>query len=258
MLNSFVKANRRLSFALTPRHVLAGNVFAQYERLAPLLMSYPDVKTVVDVGAGKSWHFPDWMKEAYGLHLIGLDIDGDEMVPNCVLDERIACDVTRSIPVPPGSVDLVTAYSGVEHFSDNQAFLRNAFIALRPGGALIAQFPNSLAPFALLNRIMPEKLKGRLLQAAMPGSTGVLGFKVYYDKVRPSQFKRIAKLEGFVIEQYYPGYYSSGYFAAFTPVYIVSYIYDMIRYGLGISEISSYSLFVLRKPGPHKRVVFQA
>lgn len=258
MLKEFVKANRRLSFALTPRHVLAGNVFAQYERLAPLLMSYPDVHRVVDVGAGKRWHFPAWVKDAYGLHLIGLDIDADEMTPNEVLDERIACDVTQSIPVPPGSVDLVTAYSGVEHFSDNQAFLRHAYAALRPGGALIAQFPNSLAPFALMNKALPEKFKAKLLQVAMPSSHDELGFKVHYDKTRPSQFKRIAKAEGFEIEQYYPGYYSSGYFAAFTPVYMLSYLYDMIRYSLGIGEISSYSLFVLRKPGPHHRIEFQA
>ncbi len=256
MLRKFVTANRKLSFALTPKHVLQGNVFAQYERLCPLLMSFPDVKTVIDVGAGKSWHFPQWCKEAYGVRLVGLDIDGAEMVGNASLDEAIECDVTQSIPVEPNSADLVTAYSGVEHFSDNHAFLKHAYQALRPGGALIAQFPNDLAPFAIINRLLPEKLKMRLLHALVPGSEGVLGFKIHYDRIRPSRFKTIAKDVGFEVEYYYPGYYSSGYFAAFTPIYMLSYLYDMLRYALGISEISSYSLFILRKPGPHVSLDF--
>ncbi|HVF16865.1 MAG TPA: hypothetical protein VNA21_08125, partial [Steroidobacteraceae bacterium] len=89
MLKKFFAANRRMSQAMTPRHVHEANVFGAYRKLATLLMSRPDVRTVVDVGAGKSWHFPRYYKEWFKIHLIGLDIDAAEMIPNDVLDEKI-------------------------------------------------------------------------------------------------------------------------------------------------------------------------
>ena len=251
MLKAFIEWNRRLSYRVTPRHVMTGNVFAQYGRVAPLLMSAPDVRTVADVGAGKRWHFPSWMKSAYGIKLIGLDIDDEEMAPNEDLDVKLECDVTRAIPLAEGSVDLITAYSGLEHFSDNAAFLRHAFTALRPGGALVAQFPSSIAPFALLNRSLPPRLRAWLLREMMPGNDGVLGFKAHYDRTRPSRFRRMARETGFEIEHHYPGYYSSAYFTALFPVYLLSYLFDMTRYMLGVRELASYNLVVLRKPGPH-------
>src|SRR5262249_55036298 len=150
-LGSFLDVNRRISKALTPKHVHEANVFGGYRKLGAMLLSHPDVRRVVDVGSGKSWHFPKHYKEWYGIHLIGVDIDAAEMLANELLDEKLECDVVESIPVEPGSVDLIMINSGVEHFHDNERFLRNAYQALRPGGFLLAQFPNRYAPFAIAN-----------------------------------------------------------------------------------------------------------
>lgn len=38
-------------------------------------------------------------------------------------------------------------HSGVEHFRDTELAFRNLLRALRPGGFILAQFPNRYAPF---------------------------------------------------------------------------------------------------------------
>ena len=51
------------------------------------------------------------------------------MKDNLLPDEKIECDVVEQIPAPLGSVDLVMISSGIEHFSNNETFLKNAFAA---------------------------------------------------------------------------------------------------------------------------------
>jgi SAM-dependent methyltransferase len=254
MLKEFFAANRRVSKALTPRHVHEANVFGAYRKLATLLMSRPDISTVLDVGAGKSWHFPHYYKEWFHIHLIGLDIDVEEMAPNDALDEKIECDVVNEIPLAPESVDLVTVFSGVEHFSDNEKFLHNAFTALRPGGYFIAQFPSRYAPFALANRMLPPRATRRVIDHAMgPATAKQLGFRAYYDRTDYLAFKKLVEQSGFSEVYHLPGYYSSSYCEFFVPLYLVSYAFDALRFSMGIKELASYNLWVLHKPDPNAR-----
>jgi SAM-dependent methyltransferase len=250
MLKKFFAANRRMSQAMTPRHVHEANVFGAYRKLATLLMSRPDVRTVVDIGAGKSWHFPRYYKEWFKIHLIGLDIDAAEMIPNDVLDEKVECDVVKGIALPNDSVDLITVSSGIEHFSNNENFLRNAFSVLRPGGYFIAQFPSRYAPFALANRLLPAKASRRVLDSAMGSTATELGFRAYYDRTNYHSFKGLTRQAGFNEIYHLPGYYSSSYFEFFVPFYLMSYVFDAVRFGMGIKELASYNLWVLQKPGP--------
>jgi hypothetical protein len=82
----------------------------------------------------------------------------------------------------------------------------------------------------------------------MPDDVGVLGFKTHYDKANFSAFARLAEISGFDIE-YCPGYYSSGYAKFFFPLWCCSYAYDCIRFAFGWKNLSSYNLFLLKKPG---------
>jgi SAM-dependent methyltransferase len=253
MLKEFFAANRRVSQALTPRHVHEANVFGAYRKVAALLMSRPDINTVVDVGAGKSWHFPLYYKDWFRIYLIGLDIDAEEMEPNDALDEKVECDVVDEIPLATESVDLITVFSGVEHFSNNESFLRNAFAKLRPGGYFIAQFPSRYAPFALANRMLPTKATRRVLDSAMGSSTAKqLGFRAYYDRTDYLGFRKLVRKTGFSEVYHLPGYYSSSYCEFFVPLYLVSYAFDALRFGMGIKELASYNLWVLQKPDPTK------
>jgi SAM-dependent methyltransferase len=248
-LQRFFSANRKLARAITPEHVHEANVFGVYRKVGTICLAHPSVRNVVDCGAGKRWHFPTHYKKWFGIHLIGLDIDANEMVANTVLDERIQCDVTKSIPLLAESVDLILVASGIEHFSDNRSFLKNCFLALKPGGYLLAQFPGRYAPFAIANRLLPGKFASKLLNTAVPDDVGVLGFKAHYDKTNFSAFARLAEISGFDIEYYCPGFYSSGYAKFFFPLWCCSYAYDCIRFAFGWKNLSSYNLFLLKKPG---------
>ncbi|HWX13828.1 MAG TPA: methyltransferase domain-containing protein [Methylocella sp.] len=164
-------------------------------RLAALLFSAPDVKRVMDVAAGSHWQFPIAYKGAYGLELSGVDIDADAVGANDSLDFRFVDDVCRNSRIGIGNYDLMTSYSGVEHFPDVQKFLETAFISLKPGlssdakgGALIAQFPSPLAPFAILNRLLPQGLKRKIINTLYSDKADELGYAVSYDKCRYSEF----------------------------------------------------------------------
>ena len=248
-LRSFFGLNRRLSQAITPDHFHEANVFAAYHKLGAMLLSHPETKVVLDVGAGKQWHFPEHYKRWYGIKLVGLDIDGLEMKDNPLLDEKIECDAVDHIPVPAGTVDLVMISSGIEHFSNNQMFLNNAFDALRPGGYLIAQFPGRYAPFAVANRLLPRSMSKKVLAASMGETSEHLGFVAYYDRTNYSAFRKMAQAAGFNVVYQLPGYNSSSYFEFFVPFYMLSYLYDTTMHAIGLRDLAAYNLWVLRKPG---------
>ena len=192
--------------------------------------------------------FPVIISNGTNIHLIGADIDASEMERNQDLNEKIVCDVTEVIPLPSGSVDLVMVSSGVEHFKNNQAFLGNAYSCLRPGGFMLAQFPGRYAPFAIVNRTLPRRVAKQLLLISMQDDSGVLGFEAYYDRTHYSAFAKIARVEGFNIIYYSPGFYSSSYADFFLPLWLLSYSYDVLRFALGTKNLASYNLFLLQKP----------
>lgn len=245
---NIISFNKIVSRTLTPRHIHEANVFGAYWKIGAIILSHPEVRKVADVGCGKKWHFPPHYKDWYNLTLIGLDIDQSEMNDNSIMDEKIKCDAVIDIPLKSGSIDLVMVNSGVEHFSSNEMFLNNAFRILRPGGFLLAQFPGRYAPFAIANRIFPKRIT-KMLLAKFMDDPDALGFRAYYDKTHYTGFKRTFKKVGFEELYYLPGFYSSSYFEFFFPVFLISYTYDAIRFTLGVKNLSSYNLWLLRKPG---------
>jgi hypothetical protein len=76
-----------------------------------------------------------------------------------------------------------------------------------------------------------------------------LGFPAFYDRTHYSAFHKLVLKSGFEEAYYLPGYYSSTYFEFLTPLYLLSYIFDAVRYALGIKALASYGLWILRKPG---------
>jgi SAM-dependent methyltransferase len=139
--------------------------------------------------------------------------------------------------------------SGIEHFSNNQRFLENAFEVLRPGGYLLAQFPGRYAPFAVANRLMPKSASKRLLSASMGETAEHLGFTAHYDRTNYSAFRKMVQASGFDVIYHLPGYNSSSYLEFFVPFYLVSYCYDSVMHAVGLRNLAAYNLWVLRKPG---------
>ena len=173
---------------------------------------------------------------------------------NDALDFRYEGDVCNKSIIGKDNYDLLTCHSGIEHFQNVQKFLDTAFLSLRPGGALIAQFPSSLAPFAIINKLLPEELKNNLLKGILGSNADEIGYPVYYDKCRYSAFKRAAERSGFQVECYLATFPSSGYFRFLFPLFLLSQVLDIIRLVCGTKDMASYNVFVLRRPGDHFQI----
>lgn len=247
-LRKFRDANVALSWKTTPSQLWETRAFAIYEWVARALLGRPGANVVVDVGGGRTWHFGDdyWRNPEF--KLIGVDVDAGELALNPRLDQAITADICKTLGVPDGSVDLILCRAVVEHLHDTSAFLDNVGRALRPGGSAAFVFANKWSPPMILNRIIPEKLAGKLLLALVPGTAGYGGFRAYYDKCSFSAFKRELLTRGFEIEYEYASYYSSSYFQFFWPLHVASIALDLFRQSLSIRDLSQLNLFVVRKP----------
>ncbi|MGV0871974.1 class I SAM-dependent methyltransferase [Mycolicibacterium sp. XJ879] len=204
-------------------------------------------QTVLDVGAGKRWHFAPSLKGA-GMKLIGFDIDMSEMDENELLDQKICGDACTSLGVPDQSVDLVMGRAVIEHLRDTASFLKSANRALREDGRIIVSFASKNAPFAILNRILPRRVSQWLLLHLVPGSSGVLGFKAYYDRASSHEFRESLKTAGFEIEEEYASYFSSGYYRFFVPLFIIGLGFDYVCYMIRNPRMASYFTYIAKKP----------
>ena len=250
-LRWLVNLNVALSRRFDSQNLSEYGAQVEYLRIVTMLLSSPDVRNVLDVAAGGHWHFPPHYKTAYGLHVTGIDIDEDNLRANRDIDAFVVGDVCGGGLLGQGGYDLLTCYSGIEHFPDVEGFLGSAFASLRSGGALVAQFPSSLAPFAILNRLLPQKLKRYLIRTLSPSKADEIGYPAAYDRCKYSSFKESAERCGFAVEYYLPTYMSSNYFYPFFPAFIVSQALDYLRLIFGSRNMASYNLFVLRRPGEH-------
>jgi SAM-dependent methyltransferase len=245
VLRRFVQANVELSNRIEPSIVRETAAYARYrEAGASLLQLCPEC--VLDVGAGKQWPFSPSLKSP-NMKLVGFDIDIAEMAENALLDQKLCGDACESLGVADESVDLIMGRAVVEHLHDTASFLRSANRALRKDGRLIVTFASKNAPFAILNRILPRRVSQWLLAHLVPGTSGLLGFEVYYDRASFGEFKQSLMDAGFEIEEEYASYFSSGYYRFFVPLYLASLAFEYMLYAIGNPRLASYFMFIARK-----------
>ena len=240
--------NVYLSDKTTPHQLWQTRGFAIYDWVARALLGEPGANTVVDVGGGRTWYFGETYRQNAKFRLIGIDIDAGELALNGSLDEAIATDVSASLEVADGSVDLLLSRATVEHIHDNKAFIANVVRALRPGGKAAFVFANKWAPPLILNRLIGNRVANFLLLALVPGTKGYGGFKSYYDHCSFHDFRRQLLSAGLEIDYEYCSYYSSAYFQFFFPLHLLSILLDSFRQFLSFRNFSSMNLFVVRRP----------
>jgi SAM-dependent methyltransferase len=245
LLRRFVHINCSLSDLLVPAVIKTTHAYTRYSATGERLLEL-EPGTVLDVGAGKQWHFGAALKRP-ATTLIGFDIDMEEMVDNPLLDARVSGDACVSLGVPDSSVDLIMGRAVIEHLHDNTSFLENANRALREGGRLVVTFPNRYAPFAMLNRLLPRRVSQWLLRNLVPGSSGQLGFEAYYDRASYRDFANALQEAGFDIEEQYASYFSSWYFRFFFPMYLVGLGFDYACHLLKNPHFAAYFMVVAKK-----------
>ncbi len=239
--------NVAASWATTPHQLWDTRAFTTYEWVGRALLGERGTNVVADVGGGRTWYFGDSYRQNPDFRLIGIDVDGDELALNSSLDQAVVANVSETMNVPDGSLDLILSRATVEHIPDNAAFLRNVEKALRPGGKAAFVFANKWAPPLILNRIIGNRIANILLLALVPGTKGYGGFKAYYDRCGYSEFKRTIKEAGLEIEYETCSYYCSAYFQFFFPLHFLSILFDSLRQLISIRDLSAMNLFVVRK-----------
>lgn len=177
---------------------------------------------VYELGGGSQPFLWESRRAELRIKLIGLDISADELaaaVPPHSYDRTIVADIAQW--AGPADGDLVICRSTLEHVRDMHGALGGIASALKPGGRAALFMPCRNAPFARLNRLLPERVKRFMLYAAFPEkAAGHDGFPAFYDRATPSGIAALAAAHGLApVERRI--FWMSDYFAVFFPAYLV-------------------------------------
>ena len=177
---------------------------------------------VYELGGGSQPFLWESRRAELGIGLIGLDISAEELaaaVPPHCYDRTIVADITRWRGAGDG--DLVICRSTLEHVRDMDGALAGIASALKEGGRAALFMPCRNAPFAWLNRLLPERAKRLMLYAAFPEKAeGHDGFPAFYDRATPREIVTLAAAHGLSpVERRV--FWMSDYFSVFFPAFLL-------------------------------------
>lgn len=95
--------------------------------------------------------------------LFGVDIDADAIAANRAITGGEVVDFQSQAPVP-ARYDGLMSYDVLEHIESPTPFLRNAVVALKPGGFVFLVTPNSATIFGFISKLLPLGLRHFLLR----------------------------------------------------------------------------------------------
>jgi SAM-dependent methyltransferase len=82
------------------------------------------------------------------LHMKGFNISACDLFPEIFYYQGIECklaDLSKSLPYPDNSFDVVFSVEVMEHIHDHESFFRESLRILKPGGMLLVSTPNILS-----------------------------------------------------------------------------------------------------------------
>ena len=204
---------------------------------------------IVDIGAGKNPFLPAERKAALGAHVTGLDISAEELsrAPAAAYDEVICADICSA--AGEGDADLCICQALLEHVPDVQAALVSIASFLKPGGVALVFVPSRNAVFARLNLLLPERLKRFVLFTVYPHAQRDQGFRSYYNRCTPADFREMAREAGFeIVEQRL--YFTSAYFTFFAPLHVAWRLWLLLFRQVARAQAAETFSIALRKVAP--------
>jgi len=217
-----------------------------YDSIIIDYLNHKNKQNVVDLGSGRIISYASKLDPNSKPFFIAIDENLTELNFNKEADNKIAADLNSELPIPNHSADLITSRYLLEHLQNPDIFVKNIEKVLKKNGKMIHLFSAKNAPFALLNRLLPKSLSQKLLLWLVPNSKDIRGFKTHY-KLDYHQMIKILQKNGFKITKVYLSYYQSRYFAFFAPFYLLSIIYELIIFKLGLKNLASYIIIVAHK-----------
>jgi SAM-dependent methyltransferase len=250
MLRGFIDRNKALCTWIEERLPTAftRSLLYRHELAVAETMNRRPGVVVVDIGGGRSAPFARHRRDPQAALIVGIDILPAQLAENRSIDLRIAADASRSLPLRDASVDVIATRSVLEHLSASGTIFAEIHRVLRPGGFCLHVFPTGYAPFALINRLLPNTLSRRLLHGLFPEWASECGFPAYYSDCHFPEIVRRHAAAGFSIARIEFRYYQSIYFKFFVPFYLISLLYDLALYALDVRRLACQILIVGRKP----------
>jgi 2-polyprenyl-6-hydroxyphenyl methylase/3-demethylubiquinone-9 3-methyltransferase len=246
-----VRASRSFDRMLPRRFSVDGNRDF-VDQVVPRYL-YSGVR-IADVGGGRHPFLDAAAKRELGAHVTGVDISRSELIaaPAAAYDDLVVADIAHY----RGSenMDIAICQSVLEHVEDTARALSCLASMVRPGGRILIFVPCRNAGFARINLMLPENLKKRLLYFIFPETRGKQGFRSYYDRCTPGEFRRLAAAEGLQmeLERYF---WSSTYFGFLLPLHVLWRLYQLLVTPLFGGQVAESFSMVLTKSCSSAHVV---
>ena len=243
-IRAFVESNRRASAAIE-RRLHHAEPLTEVYGLAVARAMNESAGLVVDIGGGRRCLFAKHRRSA--ATIVAVDISREELSHNEDVDRWIVADATKELPFESDSVDVVCSRSVVEHLPDVDHFLAEAHRVLRPGGLAVSLFPSKNAPYALINRALPDSVGRRLVHLVKPASKDFLGFPTHYQRCTLRAMKRALGRQGFETVETRVSYYQADYFDFLFPLYILNVAFEFVAKTTRCTPLAASVMIVARK-----------
>lgn len=245
-IQTVIEASVRLSRATERRLHLPseGAVWRSFATKAgAAIRALPDGALVVDLGGGRHFLYADEVDPPGRVKVIAVDISPEELALNKDADETCVADVSKHIPLPDASVDLILSRALLEHVDGVPSAIREMHRVLRPGGTALHLVPCGNSLFGLGARLLPF---GPLLQLTLKLAPWfrnyAFGFKVYYDHCYPSALEREFRAAGFSDVQMDVSWACEAFFVGVYPIYLLHAAYEQIVRRLRIRNMAAYMI----------------
>lgn len=218
MIKKFLELNKSWSQGIDRLFVQSRGTVLREEFLENL----PADAVVADVGGGKK---PIFLVEGRDKDDVsayeGFDIDLDELKQAEDLYHAIhVIDLTKPIDKAyRGRFTHIFCINTLEHVAEDKVAMQNLAAMLQDGGKLYIKVPYKYAIFAILNRVIPQEMKKKILHYIFPNKIGD-GFPAYYMGCSLAAVEENGHAYGLGIKETNK-HYTSTYFMFFLPFYLI-------------------------------------
>ena len=206
----------------------------------------PEGAIVYDIGGGRRPLLSAQEKERRGLRVVGLDIDGGELMraPRGAYDATIQTDITQYQGCE--TADVVICQALLEHVADTKSAFAGLASILKKDGVALLFTPSKTSLYARVNLLLPESLKQKLLRLLYPELAERSGFPGRYHRCTLSEFEEMARGQGLDVVQK-RAYYYSAYFSFFAPLHVLWRLWLWVFYLISRERAAETFSLALRK-----------
>lgn len=244
--HSVIEANVRFSRATGQRLHLPSEalVWDSFEaEVGAAIRALPDGAAVLDLGGGRNFFYAGEVDPPGRLKVIAVDISPAELALNKDVDETYVADVSKYIPLPDASVDLLMSKALLEHVDGVPAAIREMSRVLRPGATTLHLVPCRYSLFGMGARLLPFGPLLRLTLKLAPWFRNEnFGFKVHYDHCYPGALEREFRTAGFSDVQLQVFWTCEKFFLGVYPIYLLYAAYEQVVRRLRIRRLAAYAI----------------